>query len=77
MKPAWTPNKVKLFDGKEALSDSPEWLLECQARHILKQNDIDVRRTLLAVGEKRQGKAAKENVEKLARAIWLAAKGVI
>ena len=59
----WQPTKVTLHDGREVLSDSREWLLECEAKYILNQPTIEARRTLLA---------AIEELEQRALAIWRA-----
>lgn len=68
----WQPATVTLHDGREVLSDSLDWLLECEARHILKQPTIEARRALLASIEKRRGKQAREHLEERAMAIWRA-----
>lgn len=68
----WQPSTVRLHDGREVLSDSREWLLECEAKYVLKQPTIEARRTLLAAIEKRRGKVAREELEQRALAIWRA-----
>ena len=69
---SWKPNTVALHDGRQVLSDSREWLLECEAKHILKQPTIEERRALLAAIGKRRGTEAREELEKRVMAIWLA-----
>lgn len=68
----WQPTTVTLHDGRQVASDSQEWLLECEARHILKQPGIQERRALLATIEQRRGKPAREHLEERAMAIWRA-----
>lgn len=68
----WQPTTVTLHDGSEVLSDSREWLLECEAKYVLKQPTIEARRTLLAAIEKRRGASAREELEQRALAIWRA-----
>lgn len=68
----WKPSTVTLHDGTQVSSDSREWLLECEARHILKQPTVEDRRTLLAAIEKRRGKEARQDLEQRALAIWRA-----
>ena len=61
---------VTLMDGREVPSDSEEWRAECEARYLLASPSIDERRALLAAIEKRRGKAAREDLEQRALAIW-------
>ena len=61
---------VTLMDGREVPSDSEEWRAECEARYLLARPSIDERRALLAAIEKRRGKAAREDLEQRALAIW-------
>lgn len=68
----WQPTKVTLQDGREVLSDSREWLLECEAKYVLNQPTIEARRTLMAAIEKRRGETAREELEQRALAIWRA-----
>ena len=68
----WQPTTVTLHGGREVLSDSREWLLECEAKYVLKQPTIEARRTLLAAIEKRRGATAREELEQRALAIWRA-----
>ena len=68
----WQPTTVTLHDGREVLSDSLEWLLECEAKYVLNQPNIEARRTLLAAIEKRRGATAREELEQRALAIWRA-----
>lgn len=68
----WQPSTVRLHNGREVLSNSQDWLLECEAKYVLKQPTIEARRTLLAAIEKRRGKAAREELEQRALAIWRA-----
>lgn len=68
----WQPTTVTLHDGREVLSNSQDWLMECEARYVLKQPTIEARRTLLAAIEKRRGKEAREELEQRALAIWRA-----
>lgn len=68
----WQPTTVTLHDGRQVASNSQEWLLECEARHILKQPTIEARRALLASIEQRRGKQAREHLEERAMAIWRA-----
>lgn len=55
----WQPTTVTLHDGRDVLSDSREWLLECEAKYVLNQPTIEARRTLLAAIEKRRGATAR------------------
>lgn len=66
----WKASTVTLIDGREVLSDSPEWKAECEARYLLARPTVDERRALLAAIEKRRGKAAREDLEQRALAIW-------
>lgn len=68
----WQPTTVTLHDGRDVLSNSLEWLLECEAKYVLKQPTIEARRTLLAAIEKRRGATAREELEQRALAIWRA-----
>lgn len=68
----WQPSTVRLHDGREVLSNSQDWLLECEAKYVLKQPTIEARRTLLAAIEKRSGAKAREELEQRALAIWRA-----
>lgn len=68
----WQPSTVRLHDGREVLSNSQDWLLECEAKYVLQQPTIEARRTLLAAIEKRRGKPAREELEQRALAIWRA-----
>lgn len=68
----WQPTTVTLHDRRDVLSDSREWLLECEAKYVLKQPTIEARRTLLAAIEKRRGATAREELEQRALAIWRA-----
>lgn len=68
----WQPATVTLHDGREVLSDSRDWLLECEANYVLKQPTIEERRNLLAAIEKRRGKTAREELEQRALTIWRA-----
>lgn len=68
----WQPTTVTLHDGRDVVSDSLEWLLECEAKYVLNQPTIEARRTLLAAIEKRRGATAREELEQRALAIWRA-----
>lgn len=68
----WQPTTVTLQDGREVLSNSREWLLECEAKYVLNQPTIEARRTLLAAIEKRRGATAREELEQRALGIWRA-----
>ena len=68
----WQPTTVTLHDGREVLSDSREWLLECEAKYVLNQPTIEARRSLLAAIEKRCGATAREELEQRALYIWRA-----
>ena len=46
---------VTLLDGTTADSSSPEWKLNCLARHVLALPGLDQRRAWLADFEKRHG----------------------
>ena len=66
----WKASQKTLHDGREVPSDSEEWRAECEARYLLNRPSIDERRALLAAIEKRRGKAAREDLEQRALAIW-------
>ena len=70
----WQPSTVTLHDGTQVASDSREWLLECEAKHVLKQPTIEERRALIAAIGKRRGTEAREELEKRVMAIWLATR---
>lgn len=70
----WQPSTVTLHDGTQVASNSREWLLECEAKHVLKQPTIEERRALIAAIGKRRGTEAREELEKRVMAIWLATR---
>lgn len=61
-------NSRSLIDGTVVLSDSPEWLAECEARHILSLGSL-ARETFYSFATKMRGDAAavelKERVAKI------------
>jgi hypothetical protein len=50
-------NSRSLIDGTIVLSDSPEWLAECEARHILSLGSL-ARETFYSFATKMRGDAA-------------------
>lgn len=66
----WQPSQVTLHDGRQVLSDSPDWLAECQAKRVLELPSRDDRRTWLEKWEKRHGVPSRKALEARIVAIW-------
>lgn len=56
---SWRAPLVELVDGRKVPSDSREWLLECEARHVLNLQTKADRYTLLDGIEKKRGRDAR------------------
>lgn len=69
------PNMVKLHDGTEVSSWSREWMLECEARHLLKM-PLNLRREALAARDKQRGVKATDDLRKVMSALHSARKAV-
>lgn len=67
---SWQAPMVKLADGREVPSDSREWLLECEARHVLNLPNIAARHELLDGIEKKRGTAARKELEGRIMELW-------
>lgn len=67
---SWKAPMVKLADGREVPSDSQEWLLECEARHILNLPSKPARLELLDQIEKRRGPDARRELEVRILTLW-------
>lgn len=67
---SWKAPMVKLADGREVPSDSQEWLLECEARHILNLPTKPARLELLDQIEKRRGPDARRELEVRILKLW-------
>lgn len=74
---SWKPSTVTLADGRQVLSDSPEWLLECEARHILNMPSKPVRLEFLDKIEKRRGLAARRDLEQRIMDLWRRDRGLV
>jgi hypothetical protein len=66
--------QVALIDGRMVSNYSPEWRIECEARHVLAMRDILARREYLAAIKKRRGDVAGKQLEDLVRAVWAKAR---
>lgn len=66
----WKPSTVTLADGRQVLSDSPEWRHECEARTILDMPNKQVRLELLDKIEKRRGANARRELEQSIMTLW-------
>lgn len=66
----WKPSTVTLADGSQALSDSPEWRHECEARTILDMPNKQVRLEFLDKIEKRRGANARRELEQSIMTLW-------
>jgi hypothetical protein len=69
------PNMVKLHDGTEVSSWSREWMLECEARHLLGM-PLGKRREALEAREKQRGVKAVDALKKVMSGLHAARKGV-
>lgn len=67
---SWKAPMVKLADGREVPSDSQEWFLECEARHILNLPSKPARLELLDQIEKRRGPDARRELEVRILTLW-------
>lgn len=67
---SWKPSIVKLADGREVLSDSAEWMQECEARHILNQPTKPARIAMLDGIEKKRGPEARKALEGRILELW-------
>ena len=54
---------VTLRDGSTVCSSCPEWMMECEARHLLSM-PLAARRAELAERQKKRGAAAVEELKK-------------
>lgn len=66
----WRAPMVMLLNGDTVPSDSPAWLLECQARRFLEMPTRDERLRELDSLEKRQGTSARKDLEARILALW-------
>jgi hypothetical protein len=66
--------QVALIDGSVVSNYSPEWRIECEARHVLAMPSIERRREYLAAIRKRRGDVAGKQLEDLVRALWAKAR---
>lgn len=67
---SWKPSIVTLADGREVLSDSTEWMQECEARHVLNLPTKAARHSLLDVIEKKRGPEARKALEDRIMTLW-------
>lgn len=70
----WRPSLVTLHDGRQVLSDSEEWRIECLAAKVLDMPTRDERRQWLDAWSKRHGEASCKALEQHIVAIWEARK---
>ncbi|BAO20650.1 hypothetical protein [Pseudomonas phage PPpW-3] len=80
---SWKPQPVTLYDGRVVMSDSADWLHECEARSIIALPGTIARRARLrgrldesgrisgGILQKR-GLAAVERLERTIKQIWYA-----
>lgn len=66
----WKPSTVTLADGRQVLSDSPEWRAETEARTILNMPSKPARLEFLDKIEKRRGPAARKDLEQRIMDLW-------
>lgn len=66
----WRPSTVTLHDGRQVLSDSDEWRMECLAAKVLDMPTREERRQWLDAWSKRHGEASCKAVEQHIVAIW-------
>lgn len=66
----WKAPMVTLATGEQVPSDSQEWLLECEARHILNLPSKPARLELLEQIEKRRGPDARRELEVRILTLW-------
>lgn len=50
---SWTPQLVTLVDGRSVPSDSEEWRLECECRHVLAKPYAERLEVLTNIGQRR------------------------
>ena len=74
---SWQAPMVKLADGREVPSDSPEWRGECEARHILNLPTKSARIELLDQIEKRRGPDARRELEVRILTLWELSKRAV
>jgi hypothetical protein len=68
-------NPVRLHDGTEVSSWSREWMIECEARHLLSM-PLNKRRDELTAREKSRGKKSVDDLREVMRKIHAARKAV-
>lgn len=68
-----TGDLVKLHDGRRVCNYCPAWLLECEARHLLRQPLKD-RRAALVEREKKRGVPAVNELKVVMAAIHAKAR---
>lgn len=73
----WKAPMVKLADGREVPSDSPDWKDECEARHILNLPTKAARIELLDQIEKRRGADARRELEVRILTLWELSKRAV
>lgn len=66
----WKPSTVTLADGRQVLSDSPDWRAECEARTILDMPSKPARLAMLDSIEKRRGAQARRELEQRIMDLW-------
>lgn len=59
----YVARQVTLVDGRQVLSDSPEWVHQCMAQHILNKPSKLARQALLSTLEAKHGKAHRTELE--------------
>lgn len=72
---SWVAPMVTLADGTQVKSDSRDWLLECEARHVLNLPTKADRHALLDKIEKRRGRAARIELSDRILALYFLQQG--
>lgn len=71
---SWSAPMVELVDGRRVPSDSREWLLECEARHVLNLATKADRYALLDAIEKKRGRDARMELHERIMKLFYATK---
>ena len=66
----WAAPLAVLASGEQVSSDSPAWLLECEARRLLELPTRDDRLRELDYLQKRRGEPARKDLEQRILALW-------
>lgn len=72
----WKAPLVTLSNGRQVLSNSQEWMAECEARHILDMPSKPARLAMLDGIEKRRGPEARRELEQRIMDLWHKSRAV-